>query len=288
MAVTNFFWDEQNLLQEYDAGAIVAHYVTEPNQYGSVISQRRSGQSSYFHYEAIGSTTELTNEPGAVTDTRRYAAFGDTREQAGMTTCPFLYVGREGYYRDDELSSYYVRRRSLMPAKGRWLSCDPLHMAQDYTYVFNTPVMRDDPSGLAPKWQTKCDPKGSTPPKPKRPPSGEPQAGDACYYPKRKVCHYVKCFGVVLWGACWESQCVCQCVGDSPGLNCLRACIQCAHDNGAPINIDAEEFCRPRCNLTLEDESRLSDCLNNDYNLGGCRGSELGSPKNPNPNYPRK
>ena len=145
-----------------------------------------------------------------------------------------------------------------------------------YAYVANNPLNLIDPSGMKPKWQQAC----SDPPV-QEPPSGEPKKGDACYYPNRKVC-LVK-FGTVF--GCWESQCVCQCAGNSLGMNCMRGCIRCADDNGAPKNtIDAEQFCdKEVCKLTNHDRNILNCCTQNNSNLGGCLGGNLAAPKNPNP-----
>jgi RHS repeat-associated protein len=153
MPITNFFWDGDNLLQEYDdAGVTTAQYSTEPGSFGNVSSQRRSGQSHYYHHDPLGSTTELTNASGDVTDSRRYKAFGATVEQSGSTTFPFQYVGEKGYYFDAERGTHYVRRRDLRAIDGRWLSVDPLDELERwllaYIYSLNRPLNLIDPSGL--------------------------------------------------------------------------------------------------------------------------------------------
>ncbi|HUY92555.1 MAG TPA: hypothetical protein VMV10_27700 [Pirellulales bacterium] len=157
-------------------------------------------------------------------------------------------------------------------------------MTNLYEYCDDNPIGSTDWTGLVPAWQKCCDPTGPKPPTPTKPPTGEPQPGDPCYYPNRKVCVTRGPFWPFIFTGCWESQCVCQCAGDSPGLNCIRACIQCSHDNGAPINVDAEQFCQSKCNLTNTELKRLNCCLQNDYNNGGCLGSALSAPKDPNPN----
>jgi hypothetical protein len=97
MAVTNFHWDEQNLLQERDdAGVTIAHYVTEPSQYGNVIRQRQSGQSNWFHFDAVGSAMELTTDEGVNADSRRYTAFGEVTEELGLGPFPFTFAGQVG------------------------------------------------------------------------------------------------------------------------------------------------------------------------------------------------
>jgi hypothetical protein len=102
------------------------------------------------------------------------------------------------------------------------------------------------------------------------------------------VCHQETFLGICVFSACWESQCVCQCMGSSDGINCMRACIRCADTNGAPIHtIEAEQWCQDQvCDtlLTPGDKARLSCCALNDSNLGGCRGGGLAAPLNPNPN----
>jgi RHS repeat-associated protein len=151
--VTNFFRDGDNLLQEYDdAGNTTAQYSTEPSSFGSITSQRRSGQSHYYHHDPIGSTTELTDPSGNVSDSRRYKAFGELVEQSGATSFPFQYIGRAGYYFDPERGTYYVRGRDYAPEHGRWLSGDPLDFAMNsfshYVYSNNNPSTYCDPSGL--------------------------------------------------------------------------------------------------------------------------------------------
>jgi len=153
MAVTNFFWDGDNLLQEYDvAGSTVVHYTTEPNRYGSITGQRRDSTTHCYHHDALGSATELTNSSQLVTDSRRYSAFGQLTVSSGSTVCPFQFVGGLGYYNDSGLSSVYVRRRHYSLAISRWLSTDPVGLRRErtdlYRYVSMNPINSVDPSGL--------------------------------------------------------------------------------------------------------------------------------------------
>lgn len=151
MAVTNFFWDEQNLLQEYDVGGTtVAHYVTEPSKYGNAFSQRYAGADRFYHHNAVGSLGELTNSFQLVTDVYHYEAFGRPTSIASSTTCPFTFGGQSGYYTDAESSTLYVRKRHYSAILGRWLSVDPLfnEMHSVYAYVSSNPVNVTDPSGM--------------------------------------------------------------------------------------------------------------------------------------------
>lgn len=209
-----------------------------------------------------------------------------------------------------------------MPTIGRWLSKDPLPengmpeivysheyvanrmraVLRPYEYCENNPINNSDPSGMAPfgprepydpddpntswfrgchpcfnlPWKQKCDPTsalcspGYSPPK----------------SPNAKTCNYPG--GVVRFGGLhWQKQCVCQCAGDSPGMNCVRGCIRCATDSGAPATVATESFCKNSCNLTPNEIRRLDCCLNSDVNNGGCAGTFfLPAPMNPNPNNP--
>jgi RHS repeat-associated protein len=167
MVAVNYLWNplNDNIVREFDdTGAVVAEYTTEAEEFGNVVSQRRDAEDDYFHYDGVGSTLSVTNQAGNVTHTRAYTAFGETTEQSGTTEFPFQYVGRHGYYKDEEAGEYLVRRRTLSPVYHRWLSVDPLsfgrtgdlrtylHKARvttdPYTYAGNEPIGLADPSGL--------------------------------------------------------------------------------------------------------------------------------------------
>lgn len=157
MTTTRYLWNpiNQNIIREYDgAGNTVASYTTEPDLYGDVVSQRRDGQNSVYHSDGQGSTLALTDATDNVTDTYAYTAFGEVADHSGVTVNPFQYVGRSGYYRDDQTGDHTVRKRQLGVRYGRWMSVDPLSKTlpteAPYNYVLNRPVYFVDPSGLFP------------------------------------------------------------------------------------------------------------------------------------------
>ena len=130
-ATTRFLWDVNNYLAETDADdEIQAIYTNEPQQYGNLISQYRKGPTlwlpSYYHYDALGSTRVLTNDAGVVTDTYVYDAWGNAIASTGSAHNPFRWVGRLGYYWEEELGTFYIRARVYEPVTGRWMSRDPL------------------------------------------------------------------------------------------------------------------------------------------------------------------
>jgi RHS repeat-associated protein len=151
MVTTNYIWNDDAVLMETDeTGATTATYTREPDQFGSLISQHRSGQTHVHHYDALGSTTELTDSTETVTDTFRYSAFGNEVMRIGATQAPHTWVGRSGYERDTPIR-FYVRRRHYSPSSATWHSPDPLGIVMGpcrYQYADNNPVLSTDPSGL--------------------------------------------------------------------------------------------------------------------------------------------
>lgn len=155
MVAVNYLWNpiNDNIVREFDdADTVVAEYTTEPDLYGSIVSQYRNGQTNYLHFDGQGNTAELTNDAGAVTASIRYSAFGEVMELTGITELPYQYGGRKGYYTDGETGTLSVRQRPLSPRLARWLSMDPLSLIDrqfaHYLYAVNSPLNYLDPSGF--------------------------------------------------------------------------------------------------------------------------------------------
>jgi len=115
---------------------------------GGLISQRRSGATSYYLYDQLGSARKLLDSSQATTDSYSYYAFGEVRSSSGSTTNLFKFVGRLGYYDDPSTDFQYLRARYYAPGYGRFLTPDRLHSAYDaFVYVQNSPVGYVDPDG---------------------------------------------------------------------------------------------------------------------------------------------
>lgn len=152
MAVTQFIWDplSDNVLEEMDdVGDSQAVYTNEPDEFDNLVSQRRDISTSYYHFDAIGSTRELTNTAETVTDTNLYDAWGIGVVSSGDTVNAFEWVGGRGYQSDHDSASYYVRRRVYSPVQARWLCKDDIW--EDGTNLFqygrNQPTQIVDPTG---------------------------------------------------------------------------------------------------------------------------------------------
>jgi RHS repeat-associated protein len=153
--MTYYYWDfdtDNVFLEEDENGDTIAEYTHEPGLYGELIGQERDGQVRYYNFDGQGSTRELTDENGDVTDTYTYTAFGEEIAHTGTTENPFRYNGALGYYTNSDTNDIYVRERIYEPTNGRWLSEDPEEFSDgpnQYVYVLNDPLNFDDPSGLA-------------------------------------------------------------------------------------------------------------------------------------------
>jgi RHS repeat-associated protein len=149
---TRHVWDGQNILLETNASNIIqVVYTLQPQLYGNLISQWRGGIASFYLFDGLGSTTQLANSIGTVTDSYLYDSFGNILLTSGSSTNWFRYSGRQGYYYDDDTGDNYVRARSYSPLAGRFLCRD--RMPDEfglfgYRYVYNNPVNLTDPSGL--------------------------------------------------------------------------------------------------------------------------------------------
>ncbi len=127
MPITKYLWDGDNILAETDGNdTVTTVYTNEPQQYGNLVSQRSGSTTSYFHFDALGSTRQLTTTAGAVSDTFTYNAWGEEVARTGTTATPFRWIGELGYYWDTDRQLYYIRRRSYSAPLGRWLAVDPL------------------------------------------------------------------------------------------------------------------------------------------------------------------
>ena len=151
---TKQIWVDQKILEETDQNNTVQVVYTQSlGPFGDLVSQRRSGATSYFAFDPLGATTRLTDGGQNVIDTYLYKAFGDLLLSSGTTENIFQFIARYGYLQLVDLGFYAAGARVTNPLIGRWLTLDPLgrslNDANGYMYVANRPVIFVDPSGLA-------------------------------------------------------------------------------------------------------------------------------------------
>jgi RHS repeat-associated protein len=152
MAVTQYVWDQDNILYETDGNdAVNAEYTYSPEQYGELISEHRNGETYTHYYDAQGSTLAMTDEAGHVTDRFTYNAWGEEVARIGTTETPWRWIGRVGYCFDGDRQFHAIRNRSYCPVVARWNSLDPLRVGitiRGYEYTKNSPMNYTDASGL--------------------------------------------------------------------------------------------------------------------------------------------
>ena len=154
LGTTNYLYDgdDDNVIEEVDAsGNVLARY-TSGQETDELLSELRSGTTSYYEQDGLSSVSSLSNAAGAIANTYTFDSFGNVTASSGTLTNPFQYTGRDN---DSETGLYYYRARYFDPRVGRFVSEDPLGVRDHlnmYAYVSNNPINFDDPLGL---YQTK-------------------------------------------------------------------------------------------------------------------------------------
>jgi RHS repeat-associated protein len=143
-----FAYDGDNLLEETNSsGTAVARY-SQTQNIDEPLAMLRSGATSYFHADGLGSVTSLSSSTGSVANTYTYDSFGNLTASTGSLVNPFQYTARES---DTETGLYYYRARYYDPGTSKFLSEDPTGFdagVDFYSYVDNNPTNFEDPQGL--------------------------------------------------------------------------------------------------------------------------------------------
>jgi RHS repeat-associated protein len=143
-----YVYDGENLIEETNSsGAAVARY-SQTQNIDEPLAMLRSGATSYYQADALGSVTSLSNAAGTLAQSYTYDSFGKQTASSGSLTNPFQYTARES---DTETGLYYYRARYYDASSGRFISEDPIGFRggiNKYGYVLNRPVVFSDPLGL--------------------------------------------------------------------------------------------------------------------------------------------
>jgi len=146
--VTNYLYDGANVIQEVDAnGNELARYAQGPG-IDEPLTEFRSGTTSFYQQDGLGSVTSLSDSNGALASTYAYDAFGNLTVSTGTLGNPFQYTGREY---DSETGLRYYRARYYDPSIGRFINEDPAQLRGGqnnfYAYAWNSPLGFRDPTG---------------------------------------------------------------------------------------------------------------------------------------------
>jgi RHS repeat-associated protein len=142
-----YLYDGDNSIEEMDNGGNVVARYARTKTLDEPLSELRSGATSYYQQDGLGSVTSLSNSAGAVAETYTYDSYGKLTASTGTLVNPFQYTGREF---DSETTLLFNRARYFDPSAGRFLSQDPIRYrggVNFYAYTRNNPVVRTDPFG---------------------------------------------------------------------------------------------------------------------------------------------
>lgn len=158
---TSIFADDAGnaLLEETNStGAVVARYAQGLN-IDEPLAMLRSGTTSYYQADGLGSVTSLSNSSGANAQTYTFDSFGNLTGSTGTLTNSFRYTAREF---DAETNLYFYRARYYDPSIGRFTREDPLRFGAGdpnfYSYVSQNPVTFTDPLGRSRIYGNWCGP----------------------------------------------------------------------------------------------------------------------------------
>jgi RHS repeat-associated protein len=153
-------WDGWDLIAEYnDQNVLLRSYVHGAGT-DEMVARFNGGPTIWYHQDAQGSTTHLTDDWGNVVERYKYdpASAGAPsiydasggQISASAFDNRFLYTGRDWI---KEVGLYDYRMRFYLPALGRFLQPDPIGFAGDptnlYRYCGGDPANKTDPTGLS-------------------------------------------------------------------------------------------------------------------------------------------
>src|SRR5260370_2527591 len=134
-----FAYDGDNLVEETNSsGTAVARY-SQTQNIDEPLAMLRSGATSYYHADGLGSISSLSNAAGSIANTYTYDSFGKLTNSTGSLVNPFRYTARES---DTETGLYYYRARYYDSTSGRFVSEDPVTFLGGhnfYAYAGNEP-----------------------------------------------------------------------------------------------------------------------------------------------------
>lgn len=155
LGTTTYTWDSNGTLpllvnEQLPTGSQPRSYT-----YGSsLLTLHQAGSNSYYHVDALGSVTGLSDSTGAAIASYAYDPFGSPSSTVapGMASNnPMRFTGQ---YLDDLTGFYHLRAREYDATVGRFFRSDPASPRTDdpyvsaYVYANNRPGFFVDPAGL--------------------------------------------------------------------------------------------------------------------------------------------
>ena len=130
-------------------GAVKSQYV---HGYGLVELLRPTGEHFMYDFDALGSTSSLTDKSGVQLSRYSYLPFGETYSLVGKGIAnPFQFAGRFGVTHEEN-GLDFMRARFFSERLGSFLSVDSIRLRSGdfnfYRYAGNSPTRLVDPLGL--------------------------------------------------------------------------------------------------------------------------------------------
>ena len=149
---TQYAYDGVRLLKELDAnGATQMTYTLAPlgDEWYPLVSDRASGASRFYAFDALGTTRALTADSQLPTAVWTDDAYGNLLSATDPAATPHQYLGKLGYYTDAASGLQLLTQRYYDPAVGRFVTQDPIRDGSNwFQYVGSAPSVNADPSGL--------------------------------------------------------------------------------------------------------------------------------------------
>ncbi len=147
-----YLYDGDDIVAILDSSNAVIATITHDESIDTALSITNANGTFYYHRDHQGSIIALTDSSGTVVESFTYDNhYGNivNHTKDVETNNPYAYTGREL----DTEELYYYRARYYDPSLQRFLGEDPIGFESKdfnfYRYVGNSPVLRNDASGLA-------------------------------------------------------------------------------------------------------------------------------------------
>jgi RHS repeat-associated protein len=143
-STTRFIYDGDQVIIETDgSGTVGAKYVHGVG-IDETLAMIRVSDIYLYHYDGLGSVSDLTDSNGNSVESYSYDAYGIPNVTTSVGN-PYMFTGRR---LDGNTGLYYFRARYYNPILGRFLQAEPLGYLGGinvYTYAINNPTTYKDP-----------------------------------------------------------------------------------------------------------------------------------------------
>jgi RHS repeat-associated protein len=140
-------------LERTTAGGLVRRYLAGPL---GALSMANSSATFYYHYDPLGTVSDLTDASGGAQWKYEYEAYGAERSATNVSgSAPENRLRFNGQYLDPETNLYHLRARQYDAVTGRFGGLDPLEAPSSapyvstYVYAIGRPSVLVDPLGLS-------------------------------------------------------------------------------------------------------------------------------------------